>query len=159
MDEKIIVKYKIRCILIELSQIFPMEPSDFKIFISVGSYDEKLLKITEILRCRKAYYIKTIKDVDLKFYQHKLMTLIKVVSKFHFSISYTFEEMNRQRALVRSCGSVWVRPVHRCKRFSSSENGHKTLFQFFLKVLEPSECRRGDPYKTANRNLVRFDHS
>ena len=37
-----------------------------------------------------------------------------------------------------------------------------TLFQFFLtflKVLELFECRRGDPYKTGNRNIVLFAHS
>ena len=30
-----------KCIQIDLSKIFPMEPSEFKNFISVESYDEK----------------------------------------------------------------------------------------------------------------------
>ena len=30
-----------RCIRIDLSKIFPMEPSEFKNFLSVESYDEK----------------------------------------------------------------------------------------------------------------------
>ena len=33
------------------------------------------------------------------------------------------------------------------------------FYDFFLKVLEQSEGRRGDPYMTANRNFVRFAHS
>ena len=40
---------------------------------------------------------------------------------------------------------------------------HKTaiekVFQFFSKVLELFECRRGDPYTTANSNFVCFTHS
>ena len=43
-----------------------MEPIDFKISISVESYDEKTAEITEILRYRKAHAIKTIKDIDPK---------------------------------------------------------------------------------------------
>ena len=41
MDEKILFVDKMRCIRIDLSKIFPMEPSEFKNFISVESYDEK----------------------------------------------------------------------------------------------------------------------
>ena len=37
----IIFLYMIRYILIDLSYIFPMQKSEFKISISVGSYDEK----------------------------------------------------------------------------------------------------------------------
>ena len=44
-----------------------MEPSDFKISISVESYDAKTAEITEILRSRKAHNIKTMKDIDPKF--------------------------------------------------------------------------------------------
>ena len=33
------------------------------------------------------------------------------------------------------------------------------FFRLFLRVLEPFECRRGEPYTTANRNFVRFDNS
>ena len=37
-------------------------------------------------------------------------------------------------------------------------NGHENVFHFlhFLKVLEPFDCGRDDPYMTANRNFVRF---
>ena len=56
--------------------------------------------------------------------------------KFHVTILYTFQEINRQRAF-RS-GPVVL--VHRFKRFSKSD---------FLKILELSECRRDDPYITA----------
>ena len=48
MDKEIFFKFKIRYIQIDLNQIFKMKPSEFKISISVDSYDEKLLKITEI---------------------------------------------------------------------------------------------------------------
>ena len=34
--------------LIDFDMVFPMKPSEFQIFISIESYDEKLLKITEI---------------------------------------------------------------------------------------------------------------
>ena len=33
------------------------------------------------------------------------------------------------------------------------------FLRFFEKVLQLSECQRGDPYRTANRNFVRFAHS
>ena len=33
------------------------------------------------------------------------------------------------------------------------------FFRFFEKVLELFECRRGDPYMTANRNFVCFSYS
>ena len=40
--------------------------------------------------------------------------------------------------------------------------GHKNAFQFFpisLTILEQFECRRGNPYMTADRNFVRLPHS
>ena len=43
--------------------------SDFKISISVESYDEKIAEnLPKLLRCRKAHNFKTIKDVDPRFY-------------------------------------------------------------------------------------------
>ena len=36
--------------------IFKMKPSEFKIYISVESYDETLLKITEIAKLPKSAY-------------------------------------------------------------------------------------------------------
>ena len=41
MDKKLIFQFVIGYILIGLNQTFPMKPSEFKIFISVESYDEK----------------------------------------------------------------------------------------------------------------------
>ena len=40
MNEKIYFFYKMLWIWIDLSMIFPMEPSELKKFISVESYDE-----------------------------------------------------------------------------------------------------------------------
>ena len=74
---------------------------------------------------------------------------MKIVLKFQVPIPIYFLRNKPSK-------SVTVEPVHRFKRFTQSENCHKTLFQVFLKVLELSECRRGDPYMTANRNFVRF---
>ena len=50
--------------MIDLSLIFPMQKSEFKISISVECYDEKLMKL---LRCEKAYSLQTIKDIESKF--------------------------------------------------------------------------------------------
>ena len=36
---------------------------------------------------------------------------------------------------------------------------YSNFFRFLLNVLEIFECQRCDPYMTANRNFVRFDHS
>ena len=59
---------KIRLILIEMNQIFPMKQSKFKISISVDNYDEKMLKITKIATLPKSSYgFLTIKDIDSKF--------------------------------------------------------------------------------------------
>ena len=41
MDEKIVLKFKIELILIDLNQIFPMKPSEFEISLLVESYDKK----------------------------------------------------------------------------------------------------------------------
>ena len=51
-------------ILIDLKQIFPMKPSEFKIFISVKIYDEKT---EEIIAFGKAHSFQTIKDIESKF--------------------------------------------------------------------------------------------
>ena len=45
-----------------------MQPSEYKILISVESYDEKLLKTTEIATLRKAYSFQAIKGINFKFY-------------------------------------------------------------------------------------------
>ena len=51
------------------------------------------------LRCRKAYNSQAIRDTDSKYWYHKLRTRMKVVSKFHIPILYTFPEISRQIAL------------------------------------------------------------
>ena len=83
---------------------------------------------------------------------------MKIALHYHIPISYIFREKNRQRALwlVRA-GSGRAR----CDSASSKIviKIHFNYFRFFLKVLELFECRRGNPYKTANRNFVRIAHS
>ena len=51
---KNILKFKIEYILIDQNQIFTIKSSEFKISISVKSYDEKLLRITEIVTLPKS---------------------------------------------------------------------------------------------------------
>ena len=48
-------------------------------------------------------------------------------------------------------------PVHRLNVSASLEITIQMNYTF-LKILELFECRRGDPYMTANRNFVRFAH-
>ena len=52
-----------------INEIFPMQLSKFEIFILVESYDEKLLKITEIatLPKRSIVYF-SIKDINPEFW-------------------------------------------------------------------------------------------
>ena len=95
-------------ILIELNEIFPMKPSEFKISISTESYDEKnYWKLPKLLRCRKSHSFQTIKDINSKFWLntlihntwiHKLNTWMKIVLKCHGRIFYTFWKISRQRA-------------------------------------------------------------
>ena len=46
--------------------IFKMKPSEFKIYISVESYDETLLKITEIATLKKRIFSKLSKGSRIK---------------------------------------------------------------------------------------------
>ena len=48
MDEKYFLKFEIDYNLIDLNYIFPIKPSDFRISISVDSYDEKTVENTQI---------------------------------------------------------------------------------------------------------------
>ena len=73
---------------------------------------------------------------------------MKIVSKFHVYIFYTFQEIRRQRELMPGRFIV-------LNDLSSPKMVIKIYFNFF-KVLELSEYRRGYPYITANRNLVRL---
>ena len=48
--------------------IFPMKPSDFKIYFQIISYDKEIAeKWLILLRCRKARCFQTIKDINLNF--------------------------------------------------------------------------------------------
>ena len=61
--------------MVDLSQIIPMKTLEFKIPISVESYDEKTAeKLPKFQRCRKAHSLQTITDINLKFEYHKLKT-------------------------------------------------------------------------------------
>ena len=84
--------FEIAYILIDLNYIFMMKPSEFKTFILVESYVENLLKINKLLPCQKALSLQTVKDINYKFW-------MKIVSKFHAHIFYTFREISLQRAL------------------------------------------------------------
>ena len=48
------------------------------------------MKITEITTLQKAHSFQIIKYIDRKFWQHKLKTWMKIVSKFHIPIFYAF---------------------------------------------------------------------
>ena len=77
---------------------------------------------------------------------------MKIVLKFNVPFSYTSREMSHQIALrldwfiiLNSSFFIIFFSVHH--------------FRFFLKVSYLFECRRDDPYMTANRNFIRFAHS
>ena len=80
---------------------------------------------------------------------------MKVVLKFHASIFHTCREISRQRAL-RSGTFIVLSNSASLKMVIKL---YFNFFRFFLKVLEPIECRWADSYMTANRNFVRFIHS
>ena len=78
---------------------------------------------------------------------------MKFKSKLHGPIFQTFREIRQERH--RWAGS---------DQFNDSASYKMVIkinFNFFrfLKVLELFECRRGDLYKTANNNFVRFADS
>ena len=61
IDKKIISESEIRNILIGMKQIFPMKPSEFKIFISVESYDKKnCWKLPKFQQFRKSHSFQTL---------------------------------------------------------------------------------------------------
>ena len=49
--------------------------------------------------------------------------------------------------------------VYRLNDSDSHKMVIKNVFQYILKVLELIECCGGDPYKTTNRNFVRYGYS
>ena len=90
---------------------------------------------------------------------------MKIVLKFQIAILYIFVEISRQRALRPSRAGPGRVGSGRFIILNDSAGPkmvihlYLTFFRFFLKVLEPNECRQADPYMTANRNFVRFAHS
>ena len=113
-----------------LNSIFKMKQSEFKISISVESYQEKTVQqVTILLRWRKAHSFQTIRDIDLKFWYHKLKTWLKILSKFQVPNFHSFWKIICQRSLGSSrAGSVWM-------------------------------STRRPMYMTANRNFVCLAHS
>ena len=57
---KFLFYFNIGYILIDLNQIFPMKPSEYKNFQLWWNY----WKLFELLRCRKTYSFQTMKDID-----------------------------------------------------------------------------------------------
>ena len=124
-----------------------MKPSEFNISISVKSYDEK-----------------TIENYRNYYVDEKRMVLI--LSK----TSIKKKDLNEDCIQISLLCLVYFpgnKPsksvtVHRFKRFSSLKiviNMYFNFFRLLVKVLELFECRRGNPYITANRDIVRFAHS
>ena len=74
---------------------------------------------------------------------------MKIVLKFHVYLLY-FPKKNRQRALPVGPGRFIV------LNDSASPKMIIKMYLIFFKVLKLFECRRGDPYMTANKNFVRF---
>ena len=70
ISKRIYFSFEIGYILIDQSELDPsIKPSEFKISISVESYDEKnYWKWPKLLGCRKAHSFQTIKDIDSKFW-------------------------------------------------------------------------------------------
>ena len=60
-------------------------------------------------------------------------------------ILYTFQKIDRQRGAL---------PIAQAWSGRFGLKMYFNLFQFFLKVLELIESRRGDQYMTANKNFV-----
>ena len=84
----------------DLSQIFPMKPSEFKIPISVESYYDKTAKNYQYGYVGEKRIISKLLKVSIpKFQQHNLKNSVKIVSNFQVPIFYTFGEISRQTAL------------------------------------------------------------
>ena len=68
-----------------------MQQSEFKISISVESYDEKLMKL---LPCGKAHSFQTIKDILIAQIEDLNADRVKISRSY----IYSFQEIRRQRA-------------------------------------------------------------
>ena len=80
--------------------------------------------ITEIATLPKSAYLPNYQRYRWQILKHKLKTWMKIVSKFHVLIFYTFTEISRQRALSMGRAGLF----HRFKWFSYSKNSHRNLF-------------------------------
>ena len=89
----------------------------FQISISVESYDEK-----NFSKLPKFYVAE----------KHIISKLSKNKGCVKISRFYILNFLRNKSSKSVTFGSSRVRLVHRLKRFSWSENGHKSLFQFFL---------------------------
>ena len=134
IDEKIFVWYKIRCILIDLIKIFPMEPSEFKNTIRIQKYrfSQKLWwknfwKLTKLLPCGNDHSFQTIKDINSKFWQHKLQSWIKIVLISLSNKPSKSVMVGSGRFIILSDSAGLKMVIHI----------YLTFFRFFLKVLEP----------------------
>ena len=133
-----------------------MKPSELKISISVESHDEKTVENYRNCYISEKRIVSKLSKISISNFNTMNWRL---GGKFCYSlicIFNTFWEIRRQKA--SQSGRFIV-----SNNSASSKNGLKTLFHFFLpfflKVLELSQCRRGDPYMTANRNFIRFADS
>ena len=117
----------------------------------------KLLEVTEP-------YAMLPKSAQFPYYQrYRSKYLIAQIEDWNedcVAIFYTFQEISRQRALRSGrAGSVWAGRFIVLYDSASPKMVIKTYFNFFsisLNVLELFECRRDDPYMTANWNSVHF---
>ena len=126
-----------------LNYMFPMKPSEFRISISIESYDEKTAE-----NCRNCYV-----------FEKRIVCKLPKISATNFNST-------NWRIEWRLCEYFTSLSLILSKKWASKNimvNGYKTLFHFFfsifLKALEPFECQRSDPYTAVYRNFTRFAHS
>ena len=127
-----------------------MKPSEFKISISVKSYDKKTAE-----NYRNCYVTE----------KRRVSKLSKVSIPNFVNTNWSLEW--RWCQIFRACLSYFPRnePLKSVTvgsiRFNILNDSAclKMVIKIYLKVLELFECCRGYPYMTANRNFVRFAHS
>ena len=71
-----------------------MKPSEFKISISVEYYNKKTAKNYRNFNVVEKCIVSKLSKISIPNFNS-----LKIVSKFRFSIFYTFREISRQRAL------------------------------------------------------------
>ena len=101
-------------------------------------------KLPKLLRCRKAHNLKLSKISISNVKISRLYHLHSPWNKLSKSVT-----VGSGQFIISNISASLKIVIQICFHF----------FKFFLKVLELFECRRGDPYMTANRNIVRFAQS